>query len=197
MGIKYSDLNLSVNNTVKEVSFKDVKFNVLKYLPHDKKYDMVMITLQNSEENDSYNPIKLDMFFNLYLVYLYTDIDFTSEEKESPDIIYDCIKSSGLLDVIIDNIPEEEYNELFSYLTTMVEEKKELSKTLSGAISKLINELPEKAQNYKKLYGYLMKARGISYETVNFFVKEQKPLYQVWYIVLLTAGYSFLLMLLP
>ena len=36
MGIKYSDLNLSVNNTVKEVSFKDVKFNVLKYLPHDK-----------------------------------------------------------------------------------------------------------------------------------------------------------------
>ena len=151
MGIKYSDLNLSVNNTVKEVSFKDVKFNVLKYLPHDKKYDMVMITLQNSEENDSYNPIKLDMFFNLYLVYLYTDIDFTSEEKESPDIIYDCIKSSGLLDVVIDNIPEEEYNELFSYLTTMVEEKKELSKTLSGAISKSINELPEKAQEAKNI----------------------------------------------
>ena len=151
MGIKYSDLNLSVNNTVKEVSFKDVKFNVLKYLPHDKKYDMVMVALQNSEENDSYNPIKLDMFFNLYLVYLYTDIDFTSEEKESPDIIYDCIKSSGLLDVVIDNIPEEEYNELFSYLTTMVEEKKELSKTLSGAISKLINELPEKAQEAKNI----------------------------------------------
>ena len=76
---------------------------------------------------------------------------FTSEEKESPDIIYDCIKSSGLLDVVIDNIPEEEYNELFSYLTTMVEEKKELSKTLSGAISKLINELPEKAQEAKNI----------------------------------------------
>ena len=56
-----------------------------------------------------------------------------------------------MLDVVIDNIPEEEYNELFSYLTTMVEEKKELSKTLSGAISKLINELPEKAQEAKNI----------------------------------------------
>ena len=146
MGIKYSDLNLSVNNTVKEVSFKDIKFNVLKYLPWDKKYDLIMITLQQSQENGIFNQLKLDMFFHLYMVYLYTDIEFTDEEKSDTIKIYDELKSSGLMDIVIGAIEEDEYNSLIDMMSEIVKDRTEMNKSVFGVLDKFINELPEKAQ---------------------------------------------------
>ena len=76
MSIKYSDLTLKLNDSTKEILFNNLKIKVLKYLPWDKKYDLIMITLQQSQENGIFNQLKLDMFFHLYIVYLYTDIEF-------------------------------------------------------------------------------------------------------------------------
>ena len=108
----YASMKLKVNTQPKEIDFEGNKINVLQYLPIEDKYDLVMITLQKSLEDGIYNPIKKDMYFHLYMVYMYTDISFTEKQKENPTKLYDLLNGNGLLEKIIDAVPQTEYDEL-------------------------------------------------------------------------------------
>ena len=52
-----------------------------------------MITLQKAKEDILYNPIKLDMYFHLHLVYMYSNLSFTEKQKEDEEKIYDAVVS--------------------------------------------------------------------------------------------------------
>ena len=142
----YAGMKLKINTQPKEIDVNGNKFEVFQYLPIEYKYDLVMITLQNSFENGIYNPIKKDMFFHLYIAYMYTDIAFTDKQKEDPEKIYNTLESNGIITEVIKNIPEEEYNKLFEYMDELIEEKMRYSLSSAAMISNVINTLPEKAQ---------------------------------------------------
>lgn len=77
--IAYSTLKLKTDDSVNTFEFQGKTIEVLKYLKIEDKYDLVMITLQKAEENGIYNQLKLDMFFHLHLVYMYTNLSFTDK----------------------------------------------------------------------------------------------------------------------
>jgi len=85
----YKDLNLKVKDQVETISIQGQDINVLQYLPVRDKNDLVQITLQNSRENGVINEIKLEIYFNIYIVYFYTDLIFSDEEKADPGQLYD------------------------------------------------------------------------------------------------------------
>ena len=64
-----------------------------------------MVTLQKSLEEGVYNPVKKDMYFHLYLVYMYTDITFTEKQREDESKLYDVLESNGLIPAVLKNIP--------------------------------------------------------------------------------------------
>jgi len=144
--IKFSNLGVKLNETTKEFDFNGLKINIKNYLPWEKKYDLVDATLQAAEENGIYNPIKLEKFFHLFLVYSYTDIDFGEEKGTEANLIYDILKSSGLLDKIILAIPEEEYDELLRFVDTLIADKTQLNRTIAGSLTKIIADLPIQMQ---------------------------------------------------
>ena len=63
--INYADLQLRVDKSVSTFDFNGQTIEVLNYLPIEDKYDLVMVTLQKSEENGGYNPLKMDMYLHL------------------------------------------------------------------------------------------------------------------------------------
>ena len=77
--ISYAKMNLKVDTTVNHFDFKGNEIEVLQYLPAADKYDFIMLTLQKSEEDGIYNENKLDMYFHLHLIYMYTNISFTEK----------------------------------------------------------------------------------------------------------------------
>ena len=107
----YASMKMKVQTNPKEIDFNGNKIEVLQYLPIEDKYDLVMVTLQKSLEDGVYNPIKKDMYFHLYLVYMYTDITFTDKQKEDESKLYDVLESNGLITEVIKNIPEDGYVE--------------------------------------------------------------------------------------
>lgn len=142
----YAGMKLKVNTQPKEIDFNGNQFEVLQYLPIEDKYDLVMVTLQKCYEEGIYNPIKKDMYFHLYLVYMYTDISFTDKQKEDEEKLYNTLESNGVITEVIKNIPEEEYNKLFEYMEELIEEKMRYSLSSAAMISNVINTLPERAQ---------------------------------------------------
>ena len=149
--ISYANLKLKLNNDTKNFIFGEHTIEVYQYLPVADKYDLVMITLQKSEEGYLYNPIKLDMFFHLHLVYMYSNLNFTQKQKEDEEKIYDCLRSNGLLDKILENFPEAEYKELMKFLEELIDVKYRFNLSAAGTVDRILTDLPRQAEAMQEI----------------------------------------------
>ena len=144
--ISYANMKLKVNNDIETFNFKGNDIEVLQYLPIDDKYSLINITLQKSLEDGIYNPLKLDVFFHLHLVYMYTNISFTEKQKEDEFRLFDVLKSNGFIDAIVAKIPQEEYEYLLHLTEELIEIINKYKNTAVGLINKMIDDLPANAQ---------------------------------------------------
>lgn len=144
--ITFASLKLKMKEEVKTIDFNESKIEVKQYLPIKDKIDLVDITLQKSREDRLYNPLKVNMYFYLNLIYLYTNISFTEKQRDDEEKLYDLLDSNGLIDLIVSNIPELEYNDLLNKTIEKIENELQYNTTAAAIISKLINDLPKNAQ---------------------------------------------------
>lgn len=142
----YASMKLKVDTKPTKITFNDTEIEILQYLPISDKYDLIMITLQNAYEEGIYNPLKLDMYFHLYMIYMYTNISFTEKQKEDETKLYDTLASNGLIIEVLKCIPENEYQTLFTYMQEIIDEKMKYSTSASGILNKFIDDLPAQAQ---------------------------------------------------
>lgn len=148
--INFSDLNLNMEIQFKEIEYNDYKLQIVKYLPCIEKNNILIVTLEESYEDGIYNPFKLETFFHLNLILMYCQsIDYSDEDIADPLKLYDIYKDSGLLDIIIDAIEDEEYNELWNDLNALVEEKTKYNLSVMGIMNKIQLELPSMVEQLK------------------------------------------------
>ena len=151
MKISYANMKLKVNTEVKTFDFGGQKVQVLQYLPAQDKYDLLMITLQKSEESGYYNEFKMNMFFELGLVYMYSNISFTEKQREDEWKLYDNLKSNGFLDLFYENMNQDEYKDLFEILITLKEDKIDANRSVTNLINTFINDMPKNAEAAAKI----------------------------------------------
>ena len=144
--ISYANMKLKPVTTTHKFEWNGNEIEVLDYLPIEDKYDLIMITLQKSFEDGYYNPIKIDEFFHLHLIYMYTNINFTEKQKEDEHKLYDSLKSNGLIDAFIGQMNEFDYSELFNMLDDTKRELTEYKHSVSGIIQNIITDLPKQAE---------------------------------------------------
>ena len=144
--ISYANMKLKPVTTTHKFEWNGNEIEVLDYLPIEDKYDLIMITLQKSLEDGYYNPIKIDEFFHLHLIYMYTNINFTEKQKEDEHKLYDSLKSNGLIDAFIEQMNEFDYSELCNMLDDTKRELTEYKRSVSGIIQNIIADLPKQAE---------------------------------------------------
>lgn len=144
--ISYANLKLKVDKSVETFDFNENKIEVLKYLPIEDKRDLVEITLQKAEENGIYNPVLLDMYFHLHLVYMYTNLSFTEKQKENEAKIYDALACNGFFDKFFEVLPEDEYENLMDYIEDIMEDVLTYKNTAGAVLQSVIQDLPRNAQ---------------------------------------------------
>lgn len=149
--ISYASLKLKTNTEVKTFDFNGNQIEVLQYLPISDKYTLLNITLQEAQEGAIYNPIKKDMCFHLNLVFMYSNINFTDKQKEDLSKLYDVLQSNGLLNLILENIPENEYSILYEYLNELESDILSYKNTISGTVKTIIDDLPLQAEEMQKI----------------------------------------------
>ena len=149
--VSYANMKLKMNENIKEVQLGETKIEVKQYLPIEDKYSFLNIVLQNSLENDIYHPVKVDMYFHLYLVYLYTNINFTDKQKEDESKLFDVLLTNGVIGSVIANMPKDEYDVLVSLLNQMIEKNEKYKTTFAGIIGRFINDLPAQADAAMKI----------------------------------------------
>lgn len=151
--LNYSDLKLSTQKEVKKFTFKDKEVEVLQYLPLDDKYSLINVTLQAAKEQMIYNELLLDAYFHVYIVIMYTNIMFSDEDKAFGNLskLYDEITSNGLLDLVLNNMNEKEYEMLSEKLNEQLNDILTYKNTIAGVIDNIIENLPVQAEEMQKI----------------------------------------------
>ena len=149
--ISYANMKLKPVTTTDKFEWNGNEIEVLDYLPIEDKYDLSMITLQKSLEDGYYNPIKIDEFFHLHLIYMYTNINFTEKQKEDENKLYDSLKSNGLIDAFIAHFSEIQYDELYVWLEDVKKEIIDYKRSTSALIQSLVVDLPKQAEAAKQI----------------------------------------------
>lgn len=147
MKVSFTNLKLKVNTEVNTFQFGEnkTKIEVLKYLPIEDKNDLIHIALQNAEEDGIYNDILLEMYFNLYIIYFYTNINFTDKQKEDPAKLYDQMQSNGLITSVIEAMDNDEYANLLTSLEVIRDANLTYKNTVGAVLQTIIQDLPRNA----------------------------------------------------
>lgn len=111
--VSFTKLGLTKNQDVKNIQWGDYSIEVKQYLPINEKLILISNVLNNSHDDNNFaNPVKVNVYLALEIMYAYTNINFTEKQKEDITKLYDLIDSSGLLAAVIDAIPVAEYKTL-------------------------------------------------------------------------------------
>lgn len=150
--VSYANMKLKVDTSTKIVDLgNNISVEVLKYLPIEEKYNLIEITLQKAYEAGIYNPLKLDMYFALNLVYLYSNISFTDKQREDEEKLYDTLQSNGILDKIIEAIEDDEYNNLYTLLVETEDKYNEYHKSLVGIVDTLSEKIGKDSDELNRI----------------------------------------------
>ena len=149
--VSFANLKLKVQDISHEVQFSNdngqtIAFSVIDYLPIQDKLDLVNIAIAKSR--DGYNNINRYLakeLMNLYIVIMYTNISFTEKQKENEYKLYDILKSNQVIETVIKAMPQQEYLELQTLLEMLIEDEKNMNKSIAGAINNLLENLHKSA----------------------------------------------------
>lgn len=138
--IPFNKISLKSEVIVDKINYNGIELELRKPTTKD-IYDLIMITLQKADVGGVYNPFLLDVYFHLNLIYAYTKINFSDDDREDEFELYDKLNNSGLMQMVIDAIPE--YSKLQRFVEDTVNAQSKYRSTIASAISQAITEIPQ------------------------------------------------------
>lgn len=143
--MKYKDLNFEVIKDSSFITINDKEIEVSHYLPMEDKIDLVQIALQKALQNGIYNEMKLEVYFNLNIVYMYTNLEFDADDLADEFKLYDELKTNDVFLSVIGAIPDDEYNDLLNFLTLTQESHEKNQRSAAALLQSVIQDLPKNA----------------------------------------------------
>lgn len=114
--VSFSKLGLNKNQEIKILKWNDQEIEIKQYLPVADLIDVAALIVNKAhDENSNFsNPIKVEVYTTLEILFKYTNINFTDKQKEDVLKLYDLVVSSGLYNEVVKLIPEDEYDKLIT-----------------------------------------------------------------------------------
>ena len=112
--VPFTKLKCKINENEIPVQIGEETIAVKQYLPIQDKLGLIgrVVEFAHEQDNNFSNPVKARVYRDLEIIFAYTNISFTDKQKEDLPKLYDMLYSSGVIKIVIDNIPEDEYLEI-------------------------------------------------------------------------------------
>lgn len=112
--LPFTKLGLKKNQEIKILTWNEQVVEIQQYLPMQEKLQLMskVINLSHDKDSNYSNPVKVDIYTKLNIIENYTNITFTDKQKEDVCKLYDLFKESGLMEEILNAIPEQEIMEI-------------------------------------------------------------------------------------
>ena len=120
--VPFTKLGLKKVEDIKNITICGQMVEVKQYLPISDKINIITNVIENSADDNNFaNPVKVEVFANLEIIYAYTNISFTDKQKGDPTKLYDLLEENGVIAEVIAAIPENEYALLLGWIDETIE----------------------------------------------------------------------------
>lgn len=163
--VSFTKLDLKKNQNIKTINWNEQIIEIKQYLPINDKLALIsqVINISHDENLNFSNPIKNDVFLKLYILYYYTNINFTEKQKKESTKLYDLVSSSGLIDEILKNIPQKELNYLQTGLNETIQAIYTYRNSLLGILENIKEEYSDMELDATEIQQQLANSENIEF----------------------------------
>ena len=98
-----------VDDGVNTFTFNEKEIEVKRYLPISDKLALIGNAINLAADGNRFaNPMKIDIYLDLEIMFAYTNITFTDKQKEDLVKLYDMLASAGFFEAMYSVIAEDE-----------------------------------------------------------------------------------------
>ena len=161
--VSFTKLGLKINNATKSIMVADQEIEIKQYLPINDKLELISRVINSSADDMKfYNVGKMEIFLNLEILYTYTNINFTEKQKEDVCKLFDLVESSGLLNKILDNIPETEIDFIRNTILDTVENIYKYQNSIMGILDTVVTDYSDLEFDAKNLNGLISDPNNLT-----------------------------------
>ena len=148
----FAKLGLKLNNNVKTIEINNQEIEIKQYLPITDKLELISSVINwAADANNFANPVKIEVFTKLEVVFRYTNLTFTEKQREDPAKLYDLLEENCIFEQIFNMIPESELNYLMKSTAECVTAIYAYNNSVMGVLERLNNNYDETNFDINKL----------------------------------------------
>lgn len=145
--------NKEIPLKIRFIKINNMDVEIKQYLPVNEKLNLITRVLEQVAQNDYpfANPVQMDVYTALEILYAYTNIDFSEEEKANPAELYDELEKQGIINMVINAIPEVEYNFLVEGIEETVKAYYSYRNSIKGIIADTVTDYSDLELDAEKI----------------------------------------------
>lgn len=136
----FAKMNLKLNPEVKTITLYDQEVEVKQYIPIEDELELIGDVINQEEASDSnkfLNIVKLKMFFDLEIVFYFSNIVFTDKQKENLPKLYDLLDYNSVIEEVAAAMPEGLYEGLWNDTLNMADRIYEQTNSAFGILDSI------------------------------------------------------------
>lgn len=136
----FAKMNLKLNPEVKTITLYDQEVEVKQYIPIEDELELIGDVINQEEASDSnkfLNIVKLKMFFDLEIVFYFSNIVFTDKQKENLPKLYDLLDYNSVIEEVAAAMPEGLYEGLWNDTINMADRIYEQTNSAFGILDSI------------------------------------------------------------
>ena len=158
----FAKLGLKMNNNIKTILINGQEIEVKQYLPINEKLDLIgSVINQATDENNFSNPVKLDVFTKLEIIFRYTNLTFTDKQKEDLIKLYDILESNNIFTIVINAMDADEYNNIINGIKDCSSSIYNYRHSVLGILDSISNDYDATKMNMDNLMQVLDKPESV------------------------------------
>ena len=162
--VTFTKLALKKKEEIKEFIYNEQVIEVKQYLPINDKLVMISNIINAAQDSMDYaNPVKVEIFTNLEILFNYTNISFTEKQKEDPVKLYDLLESNGIFNQVIELIPAEEYSFLLKSIDECIKSIYEYVNSARGIMESIAEDYQEVGKDAAEIEGKIRNPENLKF----------------------------------
>lgn len=133
-----------VDDRVNTFTFNEKEIEVKRYLPFSDKLALIGNAINLAADGNRFaNPMKIDMYLDLEIMFAYTNITFTDKQKEDLIKLYDMLASAGFFEAMYSVIAEDEASTIHYNAARIAENMYGQMNSVYGIMENIVSDYAE------------------------------------------------------
>ena len=133
-----------VDDRVNTFTFNEKEIEVKRYLPFSDKLTLIGNAINLAADGNRFaNPMKIDMYLDLEIMFAYTNITFTDKQKEDLVKLYDMLASAGFFEAMYNAIAEDEASTIHYNAARLAENMYGQMNSVYGIVENIVSDYAE------------------------------------------------------